>query len=269
MSETIRGEGPVAEERKVGGLSVGKATGGRRILSLVRKELLSYLHAPAFYGAAVFFLAFTSAWLFHLSDFLAVNVASMRHYFAAFPLAFVLVVPVLTMRSWAEERKTGSVELLLTMPFSEWDLVLAKFISSYALLAGMIALTIPVPLTLIPLGNFDAGVIAAEYLGALLMGASAVALGLLLSCLSRNQAGAFLATATALLLTMLAGPLVFGMGLPYQVGRLVNFLSLPFHFEGFSRGLLDSRPIVHFLSGTFLFLFLSTRVILRGKWGKA
>ena len=240
---------------------------GRRVLALARKELFSYLNAPAFYGAAVFFLAFSSAWLFYIENFFAMNVASLRAYFATFPIVFIIVIPILTMKSWAEERKTGSVELLLTLPFSEWDLVLGKFLSAYALLAMMLALTIPLPLTLLPMGNFDAGVIAAEYFGALLFGASAVALGLLLSSLSKNQAGSFLGTAAALLATLLVGHLAFNLSLPHWLSEFVNFFSLPFHFESFSRGVLDSRGIAYYVASAALFLFLTTRVILYRKWG--
>ena len=237
-----------------------------RVLALARKELLSYLTAPAFYGAAVFFLVFSAVWLFHVGGFFTMNVASMRPYFAVFPLVFILVIPTLTMKSLAEERKTGSIELLITLPFSEWDLVLGKFLSVYALLAMMIGLTVTVPLTLLPMGNFDAGVIVAEYFGALLFGASAVALGLLLSSLSKNQAGSFLGTAVVLMITMLIGTLTFNADLPHWLREIVNFFSLPFHFESFSRGLLDSRGIVYYLASTALFLFLTTRVILYRKW---
>ena len=239
---------------------------GRRVLALARKELLSCLNAPAFYGAAVFFLAFCSVWLFHVGNFFALNSASLRSYFAVFPLAFILVVPTLTMKSWAEERKTGSIELLVTLPFSEWDLVLGKFLAAYALLAMMLALTVPVPLTLSQLGNFDAGVIAAEYFGALLLGAAAIALGLLLSSLSKNQAGSFLGTAAALMATVLIGQLTFHLDLPPLLREIVSFFSLPFHFESFSRGILDSRGIAHYLLSAALFMFLTTRVILRRKW---
>ena len=237
-----------------------------RMLALARKELFSYLNAPAFYGAAVFFLAFCSVWLFYGQRFLNMNVASLRTYFAAFPLVFILVIPVLTMKSWAEERKTGSIELLLTLPFSEWELVLGKFFSVFSLLVMMLALTIPIPLTLFPLGEFDVGVIICEYAGVLFMGASAVALGLLLSSLSKNQAGSFLGSAVVLMLVMLIGPLTFAFNLPYWLNECINFISLSFHFESFSRGLLDSRDIVYFLASAVLFLFITTRVILYRKW---
>jgi ABC-2 type transport system permease protein len=179
---------------------------------------------------------------------------------------FILVVPVITMKSWAEERKLGSIELLLTMPFSEWDLVLGKFLAVLAMLAFMLVLTIPLPLSLLPLGVFDAGVIIAEYVGALLLGASAAALGLLFSSLSRNQAGAFLSSAAALLVIMLINRLSQTFNFPQWINDAINFISLSFHFESFSRGLIDSRDLAFFILSTVLFLYLNTRVILYRKW---
>jgi ABC-2 type transport system permease protein len=243
-------------------LSIGK----QRVMALARKELFSYLNAPAFYGAAVFFLLFCSIWLFYFQRYFAMNAATLRPYFAAFPLAFILVIPVLTMKSWAEERKTGSVELLLTMPFSEWNLVLGKFLAIFTLLALMLAMTIPLPLSLLPLGEFDGGMIVCEYLGALLLGASAAALGLLLSSLSKNQAGSFLGSAVALLAVMLLNQLTFSLNLPQWLAESVNFISLSFHFESFAKGLIDTRDIVFYALSAVLFLFLNTRVILFRKW---
>jgi len=240
--------------------------GKSRIIALTRKELYSYLNAPAFYGAAVFFLAFSSVWLFFIQRYFTLNVATLRPYFISFPIVFILVIPVLTMKSWAEERKTGSIELLLTMPFSEWELVLGKFFSAFALLAMMLVLTIPLPLCLAPLGAFDTGVIVCEYIGAFLMGASAVALGLLLSSLSKNQAGSFLGSAVAMMTVMLINNLTFSMNLPFWLSEFINFISLSFHFESFSKGLLDSRDVIYFLTSTGLFLFITTRVVLFRRW---
>ncbi|MCL2762741.1 MAG: ABC transporter permease [Treponema sp.] len=243
-----------------------KLFGNGRILALTRKELFSYLNAPAFYGAAVFFLLFCAIWLFSFQRYFTMNVASLRPYFGIFPLVFILVIPVLTMKSWAEERKTGSIELLLTMPFSEWDLALGKFFATFSLLVMMLILTIPLPLSLLPLGDFDIGVIVCEYIGALLMGASAIALGLLLSALSKNQAGSFLGSAVVLMATMLIHQLTFTFNLPHWLSQIINFMSLAFHFESFAKGLLDSRDILYYIISTALFLFITTRVILFRKW---
>ena len=237
-----------------------------RALALARKELYSHANSPAFYGIAVFFLLFTSIWLFYIQRFFTQDTASLRVYFAAFPLAFILVIPALTMKSWAEERKLGSVEILLTMPFSEWELALGKYLSSMGALVFIIALTVPLPLSLLSLGTFAGGVILAEYAGALLLGAAAVALGLFLSALSKNQAGAFLGGAVALMVAMLAQQVTFGFELPPALAGAINFITLAFHFESFAKGLIDSRDLVFFVIATALFLFLNTRVILYRKW---
>ena len=237
-----------------------------KALALARKELYSYSISPAFYGTGVFFLLFTSLWFFYLQRFFSMNTATLRPFFETFPLVFILVIPVITMKSWAEERKLGSVELLLTMPFSEWDLVLGKFFSSLAVLILFMALTIPVPLSLFPLGFFDVGVILGEYAGTFLLGASATALGLFLSSLSKNQAGAFLGSAVVLLVVMLVSQFAMTFNLPLGLTEALNFISLSFHFESFSKGLIDTRDLAFFMLTTVLFLFLNTRVLIFRKW---
>lgn len=237
-----------------------------RALVLARKELYQYFNAPAFYGAVVFFLVFCSIWLFFMTKFFLMDQATLRPYFGSFPIAFILVIPVITMKSWAEERKTGTIELLLTMPFREWDLVLGKFFSAFAVVCMMLILTIPLPMTLIRLGDFDAGMIFCEYLGAFLLGASATSLGLLLSALSKNQAGSFLGSAVVLMAVMLINQLTVSLELPQWLAGIINFFSLSFHFESFHKGLIDSRDFAFFALSTALFLFINTRVILFRKW---
>jgi ABC-2 type transport system permease protein len=237
-----------------------------RAIALAKKELLVFSITPAMYGIAVFFLVFVSAWFFYVQHFFAMDTASFRSFFAVFPLVFVFVIPVLTMKSWAEENKIGTSEILFTMPFSEWDLVLGKFFSSFGILFAMILLTLPVPLSLLPLGNFEAGIIITEYAGIILLGAASTALGILLSSLSKNQAAAFLGTLVVLLLIVFVSDFTRMFNLPLAIANFFNFMSLSFHFESFAKGLFDSRDAAFFLITTFLFLFLNTRVILFRKW---
>jgi ABC-2 type transport system permease protein len=237
-----------------------------RALTLARKEIFQYLFSPAFYGAAVFFLLASVIWLFFFQRYFSTDQATLRPYFGILPIIFIFVVPVITMKSWAEERKTGTVELLLTMPFTEWDLVLGKFFSAIAMLGAMLVLTIPLPLTLSILGSFDAGTVFCEYLGAFLLCASATALGLLLSCLSKSQGGAFLGTAVVLMAVMLVNNITFVFNLPLWLAQFINFFSLTFHFESFSKGLIDSRDLAFFILSAALFLFINTRVIIFRKW---
>jgi ABC-2 type transport system permease protein len=238
----------------------------QKSLVLARKELYTLSNSPAFYGITLFFILFCSIWFFYIQRFFSMNQASFRYYFASFPIVFILIIPMITMKSWAEERRQGSIELLLTMPFSEWDLVMGKFLSGLGVVAVLLILTLPVPLSIMPLGYFDAGVVAGEYAGAFLLGASATGLGLLLSSLSKNQAGAFLGSAAVLLVTMLINQFALSFDLPNFLTEFFNFISLSFHFESFSKGIIDTRDLAFFIITTILFLFLNTRVILFRKW---
>ena len=235
-----------------------------RITALTKKELFSWFNSPALYGITVFFLLFVSIWFYYLQQFFAMDTATLRPFFSAFPFVFIFVVPVLTMRAWAEETKLGSAEILFTMPFTEWELVWAKFMSCFAIILAMTLLTLPVPLSLLPLGYFDPGVIVGEYSGVVFLGAAASAIGLFLSGISKNQAAAFVGTVVVLLALMLMNNL--SQELPSGLAGIINYLSLTFHFESFSRGLLDSRDIVFFLLVTVLFLFLNTQTLISRRW---
>ncbi|MCL2276703.1 MAG: ABC transporter permease subunit [Treponema sp.] len=234
--------------------------------ALARKEFSQMLYSPAFYGAVVFFLVFCSVWLFYFQQFFASDQATLRPYFGIFPVVFILVIPVITMKSWAEERKTGTIELLLTMPFSEWDLVLGKYFCALFALCVMLVLTIPLPLTLIPVGRFDAGVIICEYFGALLLGSSAIALGLLMSCISKSQGGAFLGSVVVLIVVMLSDMITRFFNFPRWLASFINSFSLAYHFSSFTKGLLDSRDLAFFIISAALLLFINVRVILFRKW---
>ncbi|MDR0641739.1 MAG: ABC transporter permease, partial [Treponema sp.] len=211
-------------------------------------------------------LLFVNIWLFYFQRFFARDIASLRSWFAAFPLAFIIVIPAITMKSWAEERRGGTLELLLTMPFSGWNLVLGKFAAVLGALVVFLLLTLPLPLSILPLGDFDAGLIIGEYLGILLLGASASSLGLFFSSFCRNQAGAFLGGVVILLIVTLVNQVPQVLNLPLPLAEFINFFSLTFHFESFSRGILDSRDMAFFILSTLLFLFLNTQALLFRKW---
>jgi ABC-2 type transport system permease protein len=215
----------------------------------------------------VFLLLFVNIWFFYFQRFFARDMASLHSWFAAFPLAFIIVIPAITMKSWAEERRAGTLELLLTMPFSEWNLVLGKFIAVLGVLVTFLLLTVPLPLSVLPLGDFDGGLILGEYAGILFLGASASSLGLFFSSFSRNQAGAFLGGVVILLTVTLINQVPQVLNLPLRLAEFINFFSLTFHFESFSRGILDSRDMAFFVLSTLLFLFLNTRALLFRKWG--
>lgn len=237
-----------------------------RVVPIAAKELKSAFNSPIAYIAAVAYLVFTSVWLFFLNQFFAHNEASLRIYFGIIPTVFIFLIPALTMRSWAEERRTGTLEVLLTLPFREGELVVGKFLGVFGILCLLVLLSIPLPLSLARLGVLDWGQIAGEYLGVLLIGASGIAVGLFVSALSTNQVTAFILSGLALLAFTLVNQVNFLVTLPPWLATAVNWLSFGHHYDSFRRGVLDSRDIVFFLLAIASFLWLNVQVLVRRKW---
>ena len=167
-----------------------------RIHPIFKREFVSYFNSPIAYIFVAIFLIVTN-WLFFQRFFL-VGQINMRDWFALLPWVFLLLAPALTMRSWAEEKKSGTIEFLLTLPIRDIEVVLAKFFSSLAFLALTLLLSLSVPITLAFLGDLDGGVIFAGYVGALLLGAMYISIGLFISSLTSNQIVAFLLSLAAL-----------------------------------------------------------------------
>jgi len=237
-----------------------------RVMPIVRKELRSYFNSPIAYVVTVAFLAFAAVWFLYLNQFLFQNVASLRGYFSIVPVIYIVVIPALSMRIWAEERRLGTAEILFTLPYREWELVAGKFAASLALLVVIALLTIPLPLTLLPLGDFQKGQIVGEYLGMLLLGAAATAIGQFVSSLVLNQITAFIGGVVSLLFITLIGSVNAFTDLPAWLASTLNWISFRAHFESFDKGLLDSRDILYFLLVTALFLYLTTKSLARGRW---
>jgi ABC-2 type transport system permease protein len=236
-----------------------------RVFSIARKELASYFNSPIGYVVSVAFLVFTSSWFFYFERFFVRNVASLRQYFGVIPAVFLFLIPALTMRSWAEERKSGTLEVLLTLPLRELEVVGGKFLAAAALLVFMMALTVPLPLSLAPLGSFDAGQIFCQYAGAVLMGCAGISVGLLVSAFSRHQIGAYMASCFILLCFTMADQAASIANLPPRLMEGINSLCFRVHFESFAKGVLDSRDIAYFALLSAFFLFLNSRVL---EWGK-
>lgn len=235
-------------------------------LPLVKKEIQSGLNTVSFYLAAVFFLLFSSVWFLNIYDFAARDYASFREYFSIFPLLFVVLIPMLTMRSWAEEIKSGTSEILLTMPFTGWQLVFGKFFALFVVFKTIILLTIPLIFILQFLGDFSLGPIFTQYLGVFFLGASSIALGQFVSSLFKNQITAALITITVLLFFTLVFQTLTANLSGGLLAAVLSYLSLSHHFESFARGVLDSRDIFFFLIFTGFFLYLNIMVIIFRKW---
>ncbi|WP_455383010.1 ABC transporter permease subunit [Salinispira pacifica] len=235
-------------------------------LSILRKELRSYFNSPIAYIAVLFFLVFTSVWLFYIQQFFAHNVADLRPYFAIMPLVFIVLLPAITMRGWAEENKLGTVELLMTLPFREGEVVVGKFLGAFLLLVIMIALTIPVPLTVVRTGHFEIGQIVGQYIGLLFLGGAGIAIGLFLSSVSTNQITAFILSIVVLLFLTLVNRINASTEVSTGFAGFVNYLSLDYHFQSFIKGLIDTRDLIYYLLTIFVFLYMNTKVLVFRKW---
>ena len=238
----------------------------KNVLAIARREIRSSFNSPVAYAVILGYLVFTGIYLYFIRGFYAVGQADLRPYFTIMPLVLCFLVPALTMRSWAEERRLGTYELLLTLPIAEGQLVLGKFLSSFALAAIAIALTIPVPLAASMLGSFDAGILVTQYLGVFLEAAAAVAIGEWISSLAKNQVSAFVGSVFALLALVLADKVSGFFGAGGLIASLFNWLSLSFHYDSFSRGVVDTRDLAYYLSTSVLFLYLSAWGLTRRKW---
>jgi ABC-2 type transport system permease protein len=238
----------------------------KNIRPIIKKELKSYFNSPIAYIVVVTFLVFSSIWVFYLQTFFASNIASLRGFFSVIPIVFIIVMPALTMRSWAEEKKLGTMEVLMTLPFRESTVVMGKFLAALALLAIMIALTLPLPLMLSRFGNFDWGEILGQYIGVILLGAAGISVGLFVSSLMSNQISSFLISLFVLLVLTLISQVNLVFALPPWAAGMVNFVSLGQHFSNFQRGLIDTRDLLYYGIVSALFLYLNTKSLVFRKW---
>ncbi len=235
-------------------------------LSIAKREINGYFNSPLAYIFIVAFLVTCASLFFFMERFFAAAQASLRGYFALMPMVFSILVPALTMRMWAEERRQGTYELLLTMPFRDGELVLGKYIAAMAVVGVALAASLSVPLLVSLFGRFDLGTIVTEYLGAIMMASAAVAIGQAISGASKNQMTAFLATVIVLLAMSLLSQANAWLELPTWLAAAINWISLSYHFQSFSKGVIDTRDALYFALLTIACLYLTTRFLTTGKW---
>ena len=238
-------------------------------LAIFRRELRGYFATPVAYVFIVIFLLLSGVFTFYIGGFFERNQADLQSFFGYHPWLYLFLVPAISMRLWAEERNTGSIELLMTLPVTMWQAVMGKFLAAWAFLGIALAGTLPVWFTVNYLGEPDNGVALAGYLGSLLMAGAYLAVGACISALTKNQVIAFVLSVMILLLLTLSGwPLVldaFPEWVPGVVVDSVAGLSLLTHFDDISRGVIDARDLLFYLSFMALWLFANAVVIERRK----
>lgn len=190
----------------------------------------------------------------------------MRGYFSLLPWLYLIFVPAISMRSWAEEKKIKTLELLLTWPINDVEVVIGKFLASFCFLAISLLLSITIPISIAILGNPDGGAIVGGYIGGLFLGGAYLAIGLWISSLTENQIVAFIMGVVITFLFFMIGNPFVTMLAPAPLVPLFNYLGLGNHFESIGRGVIDSRDIIYYISLIGFFLFLNVRSLESRKW---
>ncbi len=232
------------------------------VLPMYQRELRSYFNSPVAYVVIVVFLAIVG-WFFTNNLFLA-NIASLRLVFELVPLVFLFFVPAITMRLLAEEKKSGTLELLTTKPVRDVEIVLAKFLAAWTLLAAALVPTLLYLSTLMFIGDIDPGPVLTGYLGLLLMGGVYIAVGVLASSLTENQIVAFIVSFLIVFALFMVDKIL--LYVPQALTSTLEFLGVDYHFSNIARGVIDSRNIIYFLSVIGFSLLLATVSLERRKW---
>jgi len=234
--------------------------------AIVKRELKSYFESPIAYVFLVVFLMLTAFLTFSVGRYYENGQADLRAFFWWHPWVYLILVPAAAMRLWAEERRAGTIELLLTMPVTAWQAIVGKFIASWIFLAIGLFLTFPLVFTVAYLGSPDLGAIFCGYLGSLLMAGAYLAVSSMTSAITRNQVVSFIISVVICMFLILAGwPPVTDMLVQWAptwlVDGIASFSVMP-HYETFQRGLIDSRDMAYFVL-VMAFCLFTTGVIIR------
>jgi ABC-2 type transport system permease protein len=240
----------------------------RNILAIADRELAAYFATPVATVFIVIFLALQGTLTFNLGNFFERDQADLNPFFTFIPWVFLLLIPAITMRLWAEERRQGTIELLLTLPITVWQAVLGKFAAAWLFCAIALLLTFPFVLTVNYLGSPDNGVIASGYLGALLIAGAFLSVGAAMSAATRNQVIAFvLAVAICFVFTVASYSLVtdfLSKNTPI-LAEIARRMAVLERFQAFTRGVISARDLVYFASFIGFWLFVNTVLVEQRK----
>ena len=237
----------------------------KQVWPIFRREFATYFATPLAYVFIVIFLFAMGAFTFYIGNFYSNGVADLTVFFGYHPWLYLFLVPAIAMRLWAEERRTGTMELLLTLPVPLWATVVGKFLAAWAFTGLALALTFPIWLTVNYLGSPDNGVIFASYIGSFLMAGGYLAIGAAISAMTSNQVIAFVVSVVVCFLFTVSGaPIVldfFRDWAPLVLLNTIASFSFLTHFSAITAGVIDLRDIVYFVSLIALFLLVNIVVI--------
>ena len=238
-------------------------------LVIAKRELKSYFSTPIALIFLTVFLVLSGFFTFKLGSFYQLGQADLKPFFVWHPWLYLFIIPAISMRLWAEERRTGTIELLLTFPVSVMDTMLGKFLAAWFFIGIALALTFPMILTVSYLGDPDLGVVLSSYIGSFLMAGAFLAIGICVSSSTSNQVISFVISTAISLFFILIGfdPVVktFSSVLPDFISNSLVSLSFPYHFEAIQRGVVDLSDLIFFLSIIFFSLYSGIIIIDRKK----
>ncbi|MFO1242588.1 MAG: ABC transporter permease subunit [Rickettsiales bacterium] len=232
-----------------------------------KRELVGYFQTPVAYVFIALFLLVSGSFTFYLGHFFERDKADLTPFFDWHPWLFLFLIPAIAMRLWAEEKRTGTIEMLITLPVPLWEIVVGKFLAAWAFTGITLFFTFPIWLTVNYLGSPDNGVIFGSYIGSLLMAGGFLSIGSLFSALTRNQVIAFVVSAAVCFAFTVTGfPMVinfFSGWLPQPVVETISLFSVLGQFQDIERGIFEMRTLLYFVSLIVFFLF-ATLVALEG-----
>jgi len=231
-------------------------------VTVAKREIKAYFNSPVAYIVVTVFMLI--AGYLYWSQLFLEKQTELRYYFSLAPLVFTFIIPAITMRLLAEEKGSGTLEMLITMPVRDWEVVLGKFLAGMTMLAAIVGMTFFYAITLAVLGPVDKGPVITGYLGLLLMGGSYVAIGVMASSLTRNQIVAFILAFAISFALFIFGQIV--QYAPDWLTPVLAFLSMGNHFDSLSRGVIDSRDVVFYLSVMVVSLVIATASLESRKW---
>ncbi len=235
--------------------------------TLYKREMGEYFNSPIAYIVIVLFLALAGTW--GLSKIFNVEPprADMRPLFELMPMFLVVIAPALTMRLLAEEKSTGTMELLVTMPVGDWQVIFTKFFAAFSVLILMVLFTVPFAFTIAKMGDLDWGVTLGSYAGLLLMGACYISIGLMTSSWFKSQVVAFIVAGTISLIFWGLGNEEFIKLLPQTAASVSRqVFGLDYHFKNFAKGIIDLRDIIYYSSIATVCLILAGQSVQSRKW---
>lgn len=241
----------------------------RNVWVIAKREFAGYFSTALAFVFVVIFVALTSAFAFYVGNMFGRGQADLAPFFQYHPWLYLMLVPAIAMRLWAEERKSGTIELLMTLPIAPWQAILGKFLAAWAFIGVALALTCPIWITVNVLGSPDNGVIFASYIGSFLMAGAYLAIGSFISALTKNQVIAFIISALICFLFIMAGlNLVLGFVREWAPAFVVSGLeSMSFlsHFQQITQGVISMPTLIFYFSLIAFFLFANTLAVEQKK----